>query len=75
MRKVLELNEKPEILSPYSDILLSLPHFPAFHSCFGCCLTEYAPHLFYLWNTVLIVSTVSNSLTTSLRSMHLVLEF
>lgn len=36
MRKVLELNGKTEILSPYSEILLFQPNFPAFPFCFGC---------------------------------------
>lgn len=43
MCKVLELNEKTEILSLYSVILLLHPYFPAFPFCFG----------YYLWNLYL----------------------
>lgn len=62
MRKVLELNGKAEILSPYSEIMLFQPNFPAFPFCFGYHLTEFVPHLFLELDIALIFSIGKQSL-------------
>lgn len=57
MRKVLELNEKTEILSLYSVILLLHLYFPAFPFCFGYYLMEFVPPLFHELDMALIFSS------------------
>lgn len=69
MRKVLELNEKTEISSLYSVILLFQPHFPVFLLCLSYYLTEFVPRLFPESDIALIFSSgkqfLDNYLATS----------